>query len=226
MYIYVYMYILWIGLHSHWQRAPQPAKLSSSFSNQRTASKQDCPKWQGFMDMQGSATTKEMSPRLYDRTASSSSSNGSTHAIPPFTSTLWARLSQRVLWEVNWWKTWRLEGTACLPMIFGGCNDDGFTIYIYIYIHIYYYMYISSTPIISLCKATLLIPKRYWHLSPPASVEAASHRHCWAGTKLRAPNVKVGSVRSAFHRSSVRASCGGHFTYHFHPIFWVYITHI
>ena len=75
IYIHINIHILWIGLHSHWQRAPQPAKLSSSFSNQRTASKQDCPKWQGFMDMQGSATTRVVwSPRLSARTASSRSS--------------------------------------------------------------------------------------------------------------------------------------------------------
>ncbi|CAL1151772.1 unnamed protein product [Cladocopium goreaui] len=38
------------------------------------------------------------------------------------------------------------------------------------------------------------------HVTNMSAACAASHRHCWAGTKLRAPNVKVGSVRSAFHR--------------------------
>ena len=125
----MYIYILWIGLHSHWQRAPQPAKLSSSFSNQRTASKQDCPKWQGFMDMQGSATTRVVwSPRLSARTASSRSSKWLNARYPSLLPWPYGLAWASVFFESETdWKTWRLEGTACLPMIFGGCNDVGFT---------------------------------------------------------------------------------------------------
>ena len=137
LYIYIYTYInihiLWIGLHSHWQRAPQPAKLSSSFSNQRTASKQDCPKWQGFMDMQGSATTRVVwSPRLSARTASSRSSKWLNARYPSLYLNPMGSPEPACAVRGELVKTWRLEGTACLPTIFGGCNDDGFTIYIYI----------------------------------------------------------------------------------------------